>query len=84
MADATITISSGSQAASWTIPDETVQRLVPMIREIYRPHHPGSNPNLLQQFAAGLRATIRRDLRRYDRSQWRFEVPDLGGDPESK
>lgn len=82
MAEATITISSGSQTSSITIPDAAVQRLLPMILDEYRPLHPGEDPTVVQSFLAGIRSRVLWDLRKYERGQFSPEPIDIGGDPD--
>ena len=83
MADATITITSGAASATFTVPDATVQRLLPMIQEEYRPHHPGEDPTIMESFAAGMRERIKVDLVRYEKGNYVPIPPDMGGDPTS-
>jgi len=83
MADATITVETGAASASFTIPDVSVQRIIPMVLAEYRQHHPGEDPTTIQQFAAGLWFHLKRDVLRHERQNFVPDDIDMGNAPES-
>jgi len=83
MADATITVETGAQSTSFTIPDAAVQRIIPMVVAEYTQHAPGENPTTIQRFAAGLWFHLKRDTLRYERQNYTPDAIDMGSGPES-
>lgn len=80
--DAIITVTSGAQSASFTVPNEASSRIIPMIEAVYRPLHPGNDPTLMQCFAAGFWHHLLIDTLRYERSAFTPDPLDVGDPPE--
>ena len=78
MATVTITFQVGAQTTIVTLPDAAVERLQPMVESVYRPLAP-DGATLLESFAAGLRYTLLRDLRKFERRAATWTAPVLEG-----
>lgn len=65
MPEVTITVSAGGQAATLTIPDESVQRLQPMVDTMFAAYAP-DGASTMRKFIGGIRRLLMRELRKFE------------------